>query len=344
MSEAQTQEKPVATPATPARVSRLVMPEKMPIKALAAMVKAMQDMPDVDAELATFGKEDGRKSQILAIEKMVKAIRTSLLKHGLLFLPWGQPDVIDKGLVIVTNKWNAKVPSFMVDVWRVYYLVHVESGEYYPIEALGQGQDGGDKALQKAETYCIKNALRLAFLIAHAGDEPDRQNMADVYNRREEGDSRGRQQQGQGQPRQQQQQKQQPAGDKPAAAAAPQRSQEEDDKAAAAWAQDYAAKNMIYGEGTTEADLKPWGEHFGATELARKAGTFGKTAAEKVYRYLRAKWFTLRLAVCEATPEVVGAIKREIEEDKFLKGTEQQAATLKQVDEALANLTKGVQV
>ena len=70
---------------------------------------------------------------------------------------------------ITTAKGNVeKLATVRMDI----QLTDIESGETIQITGLGSGQDGGDKAVMKAQTAAIKYAYLLSFAIS-TGDDPE---------------------------------------------------------------------------------------------------------------------------------------------------------------------------
>lgn len=333
--ETNTETQPVTLKAGPMPQPAKEYPTEMPTKLFMALVSAMAEMPDVEAEEAEFGGDGKKKSKILAIEKMVKAMRVHLLKHGVIPLPWGPVHVMEMGNGPDT-KYGTK--TYFYDIERCFRFFHAASGEWYPVWAQGYGLDMGDKALQKAETYAWKNALRLSLMLAHSSDEPDRDDMADkmgAYDRSNR--SQPTAQRPANTQREAQQARKQEAAAKPAPEPAA------DQANASTWAKEYVAKAFLVGEATTEADLPSWGVHFGEAEVACKAGKFSRAVIDRVYRYLRAKWYSTRLEVLELSESALESVRKEINEDKFLKGTEQQKATMADMDKVLTKMRAGPQ-
>lgn len=75
---------------------------------------------------------------------------------------------------IVTNEPFERAKggtSYRVVVLATFELLHV-SGDKAQVQTVGEGQDAGDKAFNKAMTGAMKYALRQSFLV-ETGDDPD---------------------------------------------------------------------------------------------------------------------------------------------------------------------------
>ncbi|SCM82572.1 ERF superfamily [uncultured Sporomusa sp.] len=84
------------------------------------------------------------------------------------------PEVIDSGDV-VTSRGNTE---HLVTVKVTITLIDTESGESIQIAGTGSGQDGGDKAVMKAQTAAIKYAYLLSLAIS-TNDDPEADNRTD---------------------------------------------------------------------------------------------------------------------------------------------------------------------
>ena len=84
------------------------------------------------------------------------------------------PEVIDSNDV-VTGRGNTE---HLVTVKVTITLIDTESGESIQIAGTGSGQDGGDKAVMKAQTAAIKYAYLLSLAIS-TNDDPEADSRTD---------------------------------------------------------------------------------------------------------------------------------------------------------------------
>lgn len=96
----------------------------------------------------------------------IAALRPLMELHGVTFRP--------VGMQVVTNEVFQRKNGG--DAYRVVILVTFEflhtSGEKATVQTVGEGQDSGDKAFNKAMTAAMKYALRQSFVV-ETGDDPD---------------------------------------------------------------------------------------------------------------------------------------------------------------------------
>lgn len=89
--------------------------------------------------------------------KVTTAVRQSLIKHKLTFVPINQ---------IVSHRGNIS----QIEV--TYRMTDAETGESIDVVSTGEGSDSQDKGIGKASTYAYKYALLRTFAIA-TGEDPD---------------------------------------------------------------------------------------------------------------------------------------------------------------------------
>lgn len=97
-------------------------------------------------------------------EKVTTAVRTALIKHGLVILPVDQEHSREGTLSIVNTK---------------YKIVDVETGQSEIIVSSGSGIDTQDKGVGKAMTYSYKYLLLRTFAIP-TGEDPDKISSAEL--------------------------------------------------------------------------------------------------------------------------------------------------------------------
>jgi len=97
---------------------------------------------------------------------VLEKVNASLVKEGICSI--AVPEVLS--IMDVTNaKGNTEhLATVKMDIM----LVDKDSGECASITGIGSGQDGGDKAVMKAQTAAIKYAYMLSLAIS-TGDDPE---------------------------------------------------------------------------------------------------------------------------------------------------------------------------
>jgi hypothetical protein len=98
----------------------------------------------------------------------INAVDAALTREGVLLLC--TIDGIDR---LESRVTKAGSREYVVAVRLHTYAVHAESGACVCITAWGEGQDRGDKALNKAITAARKNALAMLLNLV-ATDDPER--------------------------------------------------------------------------------------------------------------------------------------------------------------------------
>lgn len=97
------------------------------------------------------------------------------------FTQYGISSLARPKLISLENVVNAKGNTeHLATVQMFIRLIDVESGEFVEICGLGNGQDSGDKAVQKAQTAAIKYAYMLTFNIS-TGDDPEADKRTDEF-------------------------------------------------------------------------------------------------------------------------------------------------------------------
>lgn len=71
------------------------------------------------------------------------------------------------------SKNNATQRNARVVIRKLFRFTSLVDGSTLEIEAAGEGADNSDKAVNKAETGALKNALKQAFLLSTGEDDPD---------------------------------------------------------------------------------------------------------------------------------------------------------------------------
>lgn len=104
------------------------------------------------------------KYKAISEEKVTSTVRASLLKHGLVILPFEQEHLKEGNLTTVNTR---------------YKIVDIDTGQYETIVSSGTGADTQDKGVGKAMTYSYKYLLLRTFAIP-TGDDPDKVSSAEL--------------------------------------------------------------------------------------------------------------------------------------------------------------------
>jgi len=94
----------------------------------------------------------------LSEEKITSNLNKAFREVGLIIYP--------SGMEVVSNEGN------IAQIMATYRIQDTESEEYIEVQTIGEGQDKGDKKMNKAMTAAFKYAQRQAFMIP-TGDDPD---------------------------------------------------------------------------------------------------------------------------------------------------------------------------
>ncbi|HWR08532.1 ERF family protein [Sporomusa sp.] len=110
---------------------------------------------------------------------VLEKVNASLVKHKVASVVL--PEIIENSDVI-TGKGNTE---HLVTVKVAITLIDTDNGESILLAGIGSGQDGGDKAVMKAQTAAIKYAYMLSFAIS-TNDDPEADSRTDESTRPQE--------------------------------------------------------------------------------------------------------------------------------------------------------------
>ncbi|MCF2601687.1 single-stranded DNA-binding protein [Veillonellaceae bacterium WCA-693-APC-5D-A] len=134
------------------------------------LVKVMEDV----SHIAKNGTNEFHKYQYATAADVLEKVNDSLCRNKICSLARAE-------LVSLEHVVNARGnQEHLATVRMVIRLIDTESGEWVEIIGLGNGQDGGDKAVMKAETASIKYAYMMAFNIS-TGDDPEADSRTDQF-------------------------------------------------------------------------------------------------------------------------------------------------------------------
>ena len=94
----------------------------------------------------------------LSEEKLTNSLNKAFREVGLIIYP--------SNMEVVSNTGN------MAQIRATYKIQDTDSEEFIEVQTIGEGQDKGDKKMNKAMTAAFKYAQRQAFMIP-TGDDPD---------------------------------------------------------------------------------------------------------------------------------------------------------------------------
>jgi hypothetical protein len=103
---------------------------------------------------------------------VLEKVNAAFVKHHVASIVL--PEIVSSSDVL-NNKGNAE---HLVTVKVNITLVDGDSGESITLSGIGSGQDGGDKAVMKAQTAAIKYAYMLSFSIS-TSDDPEADSRTD---------------------------------------------------------------------------------------------------------------------------------------------------------------------
>ena len=105
------------------------------------------------------------KYAYLSEEKITTSMNKAFREVGLIIYP--------SNMEVVQNTGN------MAQIIATYTVQDTESDDYIEVQTIGEGQDKGDKKMNKAMTAAFKYAQRQAFMIP-TGDDPDHTSTAEL--------------------------------------------------------------------------------------------------------------------------------------------------------------------
>jgi hypothetical protein len=107
---------------------------------------------------------------IAGAEAVMGAVRPHLLEQGVIVFPL-ESEIVNRDEV---ETKSGKIMNRTV-VKMKFRFMHAPSGTYLDIPVEGEGQDMGDKSINKARTICQKYALRQALMLEFGDADPDKE-------------------------------------------------------------------------------------------------------------------------------------------------------------------------
>ena len=139
------------------------------MKAIAG--KLVQVMAEC-SQVRKNGSNDFHHYKYATSADVLEKVNAALVKHKLASIV--TPEVLQSS-EILNSKGNAEQ---RVTVRVAVTLVDADSGESVQLVGLGSGQDGGDKAVMKAQTAAIKYAFLMGLAIS-TNDDPEADSRTD---------------------------------------------------------------------------------------------------------------------------------------------------------------------
>lgn len=130
------------------------------------LAKKMIDVMKDCSRVLKNGENSFHHYKYVTSADVLEKVNAALVKNGICSI--AVPELLN--MVEVTNlKGNIEhLATVKMDI----LLIDKDSGETVTITGMGSGQDGGDKAIMKAQTAAIKYAYLLSLAIS-TGDDPE---------------------------------------------------------------------------------------------------------------------------------------------------------------------------
>jgi hypothetical protein len=128
-----------------------------------------QKISQVMQDVSYLSKDDdiafgNTKYKAISEEKVTSTLRASLIKNGLVIIPFEQ----EAGKVGNISTVNTK-----------YKIIDINTGDFEVLASSGEGADTQDKGVGKAMTYAYKYMLLRTFAIP-TGEDPDKISSAEL--------------------------------------------------------------------------------------------------------------------------------------------------------------------
>ena len=137
-------------------------------KLASKFIEVMRDC----SHISKNGKNDFHGYKYATSADVLERVNASLVAHGIASI--ATPELLNV-VDVTTAKGNVEhLATIRMDIT----LIDKESGEVLSIGGIGSGQDGGDKAVMKAQTAAIKYAYMLSLSIS-TGDDPEADRRTD---------------------------------------------------------------------------------------------------------------------------------------------------------------------
>ncbi|MDD4599860.1 MAG: ERF family protein [Negativicutes bacterium] len=137
-------------------------------KLASKLVQVMKEVSYVEKK----GSNDFHHYSYATSADVLLKVNAALTRHAISSI--AIPEVLSMVDVIAAKGNTEHLATLKMDVM----LIDAESGETVTITGLGSGQDGGDKAVMKAQTAAIKYAYLLSMAIS-TGDDPEADGKTD---------------------------------------------------------------------------------------------------------------------------------------------------------------------
>ena len=136
------------------------------------LAKKLLNVMDACSHVLKNGENSFHHYKYATSADVLEKVNAALVENGLCSI--AVPEILD--VVEITNlKGNIeRLATVKMDI----LLIDKDSGETVTLTGIGSGQDGGDKAVMKAQTAAIKYAYMLSLAIS-TGDDPEADGKTD---------------------------------------------------------------------------------------------------------------------------------------------------------------------
>ncbi|MGL5258104.1 MAG: ERF family protein [Proteocatella sp.] len=136
------------------------------------LAKKLLNVMDACSHVLKNGENSFHHYKYATSADVLEKVNAALVENGLCSI--AVPEILN--VVEVTNlKGNIeRLATVKIDI----LLIDKDSGETVTLTGIGSGQDGGDKAVMKAQTAAIKYAYMLSLAIS-TGDDPEADGKTD---------------------------------------------------------------------------------------------------------------------------------------------------------------------
>lgn len=136
------------------------------------LAKKMIDVMNECSRVLKNGENSFHHYKYVTNADVLEKVNASLVKNGICSI--AVPELLNM-VEVITLKGNIEhLATVKMDI----LLIDKDSGETITITGMGSGQDGGDKAVMKAQTAAIKYAYLLSLAIS-TGEDPEADQKTD---------------------------------------------------------------------------------------------------------------------------------------------------------------------
>ena len=135
-------------------------------------------------KMLTVELNKSSKYKAVAIQDVQDALKPLEMAYGVKSIH-NKMEVLESKIIEKETKYGTQITHF-ARVKQISKYVNVDNpSEYEVIEGMGDGLDSGDKTINKAETYAIKNILKKAYNLITSDSDPDQLTSEDTFVQKE---------------------------------------------------------------------------------------------------------------------------------------------------------------